>query len=97
MNLRVRVFEKSDSSPSRDSISPSPEACPDYATTRECFNLISFILIPKFSNFKIGVVGLKKLGDGAMKLGGGAKKLGGGAKKLGGGAEPHLAQPWLRH
>jgi hypothetical protein len=54
-------------------------------------------LIPKFSNFKIGVVGLKKLGDGAMKLGGGAKKLGGGAKKLGGGAEPHLAQPWLRH
>jgi hypothetical protein len=40
-------------------------------------------LIAKFSNFKIGVVGLKKLG--------------GGTKKLGGVAEPHLAHPWLRH
>jgi hypothetical protein len=60
---RLWIFEsesskKSDSSPSYDSDSPSPEACPGYATIRECFNLISFNLIPKFSNFKMDAVEL---------------------------------------
>ncbi len=54
-----RVNASEFSSPSPDSDSPSSEACHDYATIRECFNLISFILIPKFSNFKIDMVGLR--------------------------------------